>query len=102
MPVYEYRCDAYGHTFEVVQKMDDAPLSSCERCGGAVARVLYPVAVHFKGTGFYATDYDRAKRRPGASDGDGPKGKVKGDADAKGSGDASSGDGEGAAKKAAT
>src|SRR5829696_8700635 len=61
MPIYEYRCDN-GHTFEVMQKMTDDPVTECEVCGAAVQRVFHPVAVHFKGSGFYNTDYGTAKR----------------------------------------
>ena len=61
MPIYEYRCDN-GHTFEVMQKMIDPPVTSCEECGAPVARVFHPIAVHFKGSGFYNTDYGTAKR----------------------------------------
>ena len=63
MPVYEYRCPD-GHTFEVFQKMSDAPSEVCEVCGkGPVEKLLYPVAVHFKGSGFYSTDYGRGSKR---------------------------------------
>ena len=71
MPIYEYRCPN-GHTFELFQRMTDPPPERCEVCGAApVERVLYPVAVHFKGSGFYSTDYGRGSRkRDGAKDGD--------------------------------
>ena len=62
MPIYEYRCEN-GHLFEVMQKMSDPPVTSCEECGATVARVFHPVAVHFKGSGFYNTDYGTAKRK---------------------------------------
>jgi putative FmdB family regulatory protein len=69
MPIYEYRCPN-GHTFEVFQRMSDPPAASCEVCGaGPVEKVLFPVAVHFKGSGFYATDYGRGSRK-GAKDGE--------------------------------
>ena len=66
MPIYEYRCDACGHTVEVFQKFSDDPLETCEVCGGHVSKVLHPVAIHFKGSGFYTTDYGRgsSKARP--------------------------------------
>jgi putative FmdB family regulatory protein len=60
MPIYEYRCEK-GHTFEVMQRMTDDPLSSCSTCGAPVQRVFHPVAVHFKGSGFYNTDYGKKK-----------------------------------------
>ena len=62
MPIYEYRCER-GHTFEVMQRMTDDPLASCSTCGAPVQRVFHPVAVHFKGSGFYNTDYGTAKRK---------------------------------------
>jgi putative FmdB family regulatory protein len=63
MPIYEYRCPN-GHLFELFQRMDEPPPSACEVCGaGPVERVLYPVAVHFKGSGFYSTDYGRGGRK---------------------------------------
>jgi putative FmdB family regulatory protein len=66
MPIYEYRC-GNGHTFEVMQRMTDEPLTSCSTCDAPVERVFHPVAVHFKGSGFYTTDYGRGKSG-GASD----------------------------------
>src|SRR5690242_4317737 len=61
MPIYEYRCDK-GHTFEVMQRMSDDPVISCTTCDAPVHRVFHPVAVHFKGSGFYNTDYGTRKR----------------------------------------
>ncbi len=61
MPIYEYRCEK-GHTFEVLQKMSDPPITVCEIDGGPVERVLHAPAVHFKGSGFYSTDYGSKKR----------------------------------------
>jgi putative FmdB family regulatory protein len=61
MPIYEYRCEE-GHTFEVMQRMSDDPIESCQTCDAPVARVFHPVAVHFKGKGFYNTDYGTRKR----------------------------------------
>jgi len=62
MPIYEYRCEN-GHLFETMQKMSDPPVTSCEECGAPVQRVFHPVAVHFKGSGFYNTDYGTSKRK---------------------------------------
>jgi putative FmdB family regulatory protein len=68
MPIYEYRCER-GHTFEVMQRMSDDPLSECEVCGAPVQRVFHPVAVHFKGSGFYNTDYGKkSKGAPSSSE----------------------------------
>ena len=60
MPIYEYRCER-GHNFEVTQRMIEDPLTSCSVCGAPVQRVFHPVAVHFKGSGFYTTDYGKKK-----------------------------------------
>lgn len=60
MPIYEYKCDN-GHVFEVIQKMADEPLHECEECGAPASRVLHPVAIHFKGSGFHNTDYGKKK-----------------------------------------
>ncbi len=63
MPIYEYRCPD-GHTFEVFQRMADPPSETCEVCGKSpVEKVLYPVAVHYKGSGFYSTDYGKGGRK---------------------------------------
>jgi len=73
MPIYEYRCPN-GHVFELFQRMTDDQPETCQVCGvGPVERVLYPVAVHFKGSGFYSTDYGRGSRKP-AKDGDSSSG----------------------------
>jgi putative FmdB family regulatory protein len=61
MPIYEYRCKK-GHDFEVMQRMSDDPVTKCEVCGAEVQRVFHPIAVHFKGSGFYNTDYGTSKR----------------------------------------
>jgi len=70
MPIYEYRCPN-GHRFELFQRMDDPPATKCEICGeGPVEKVMHPVPVFFKGSGFYSTDYGRKKRRrEGAGEG---------------------------------
>jgi putative FmdB family regulatory protein len=60
MPLYEYECDACGRRFEVIQKFSDAPIDTCEKCGGAVRKLLSSPAIQFKGSGWYITDYARA------------------------------------------
>ncbi len=84
MPIYEYRCDR-GHTFEVMQRMADDPVSTCEVCGSPVQRVFHPVAVHFKGSGFYNTDYGKKKTgaSAGSSEGSSAKSEPSGGSDAK-------------------
>jgi len=74
MPTYEYRCDK-GHDFEVMKRMSDDPVTECEVCGAPVQRVFSPVAVHFKGTGFYSTDYGSKNRARELKDAAEAKGK---------------------------
>ena len=62
MPTYEYRCTK-GHSFDAFQSISDDPLTKCEVCGRPVVRVLHSPAVHFKGSGFYNTDYGTKKRQ---------------------------------------
>jgi len=69
MPIYEYRC-TNGHTFEVSQSMSDDPVETCEVCGAPVERVFHPIAVHFKGSGFYSTDYAKKAKAGASIDGD--------------------------------
>jgi len=77
VPIYEYRCPN-GHSFEVFQRMDDPPPTSCETCGASpMEKVLFPIAVHFKGSGFYTTDY---ARKSGAKASDSNDGKQPKDA----------------------
>ena len=64
MPIYDYLCEA-GHRFDRLQSFSDEPLQDCEVCGKAVHRVLHAPAVHFKGKGFYATDYGRGGKAGG-------------------------------------
>ena len=71
MPIYEYKCDN-GHVFDVMQKMSEEPLTECVECGAPAHRVLTAPAVHFKGSGFYNTDYGKRKGGGnGAGSGDG-------------------------------
>jgi putative FmdB family regulatory protein len=60
MPIYEYKCEN-GHVFDVMQKMSDVPLAECVECGAPVRKVLQPVGISFKGSGFYSTDYSNKK-----------------------------------------
>ena len=72
MPIYEYKCDN-GHVFDVMQKMSEEPLTECVECGAPAHRVLTAPAVHFKGSGFYNTDYGKRKGG-GSSNGSGDGG----------------------------
>jgi putative FmdB family regulatory protein len=76
MPTYEYRCEK-GHNFEVMRRMSDDPVTECEACGASVRRVFSPPAVHFKGTGFYSTDYGSKNRAREMKEKDAAEAKVK-------------------------
>jgi putative FmdB family regulatory protein len=96
MPIYEYKCEN-GHTFEVMQRMSDEPLTVCSTCGAPVQRVFHPVAIHFKGSGFYNTDYGKRKRGAAAKeDGSAPK------SDSSSSGDSSKSESKSESKPAAS
>jgi putative FmdB family regulatory protein len=112
MPIYEYRCEN-GHTFEVMQRMTEDPVVTCTTCEAPVQRVFHPVAVHFKGSGFYNTDYGTKRRaremEKSASEGadktaaKADKGdKAKGSKDSKGSKGSKDGDGGGASTSTST
>jgi putative FmdB family regulatory protein len=86
MPIYEYKCPN-GHLLEVFHGMTEPGPTSCEVCAaGPLTRVLHPVAVHYKGSGFYSTDYGRGSRKP--KDG--------------GGGDSSSGDSSGGSSESSS
>lgn len=85
MPIYEYKCEN-GHVFDVLQKMSEDPLTECVECGAPVRKVLQPVGIAFKGSGFYSTDYKNGS----------PK---KSEAPAKSNGDSTSGASDTAPKK---
>ena len=76
MPLYDYRCEN-GHVYEVMQRMSDDPITECEVCAAPVQRVMHAPAVHFKGSGFYTTDYGRKKT--GAASDTGSDSDSKGD-----------------------
>jgi putative FmdB family regulatory protein len=59
MPMYEYVCSDCGYDFERVQSVHDEPLTTCPECGGTVRRVISPVGIIFKGSGWYITDSKR-------------------------------------------
>lgn len=63
MPIYEYKCLKCGHQFEKMQNISDNAVKRCEKCGEQVTRLFHPVAVHFKGSGFYTTDYGKRSSR---------------------------------------
>lgn len=63
MPIYEYECESCDERFELMQKFSDKPVKKCPKCGGAVHKVLSAPALHFKGTGWYVTDYASPERK---------------------------------------
>ena len=77
MPIYEYKCKT-GHNFEVMQRMSDDPVTTCQVCEAPVERVFHPIAIHFKGSGFYSTDYGSRKRSRELKDAGEGEGKGKG------------------------
>jgi len=93
MPIYEYKCEN-GHVFDVMQRMSDDPLTECRECGAPVRKVLQPVGISFKGSGFYSTDYSRAN---GKSDS-----KEKAGSSTNGSSASSNGSSEGGGGSAAS
>ena len=94
MPIYEYKCDN-GHVFDVMQKMSEESLTECVECGAPAHRVLTAPAVHFKGSGFYNTDY--GKRKGGGSNGSSSENASS--SDSSGSSDSSSSSDSGSSSK---
>ena len=105
MPLYDYRCEN-GHLFEVMQRMSDDPITECQECGAPVQRILHPPAVHFKGSGFYTTDYGRKKSGSGSGSsedsGSGSSSSSSSDSKSGETKSSDSGSGSGSAKKAET
>jgi putative FmdB family regulatory protein len=83
VPIYEYRCPN-GHTFEIFKRMDDPAPDKCEVCGAApLELVLYPIAIHYKGSGFYSTDYGKGNKRKAAAESGGSSDSGSGSGDSK-------------------
>ncbi len=74
MPIYGYRCSNCGHEFEIQQRMSDQALKACPECQGKLNKILYPVGISFKGSGFYTTDYGSGKSADAASSNGAAKG----------------------------
>ncbi len=97
MPIYVYRCPN-GHEFEVFQSMSEDPVTRCKECGAPVERVFQPIAVHFKGSGFYTTDYAKsgskakAASESGSSDSASSNSEKKSDSSSKPDSSTGSGD----------
>ncbi len=76
MPLYEYECRKCGHRFETIQTFSDKPIRKCPKCRtGTVKKLISSPAVHFKGSGWYVTDYARKGSAPGGSGGEDSGGK---------------------------
>ena len=71
MPTYGYRCKSCGHEFEILQKMSDAPLTTCPKCSGVLQKQVYAAGVIFKGSGYYTTDYKGKSGDSSSSNGSG-------------------------------
>ena len=83
MPIYEYRCPN-GHTFERFQSMTAPAPEACDECGASpVELVLFPIAIHYKGSGFYTTDYGKGKKKDGGGDGGASSGSEGGKKESK-------------------
>ena len=68
MPIYVYGCDTCGQTFERRQSISEAPLVDCPECKGRMERLIQPVGIVFKGSGFYVTDNRKSSSTTGAGD----------------------------------
>ena len=64
MPIYEYECEGCAYHFEVKQSIKDAPLTTCERCGKSLRRLISSPGIMFKGSGWYVTDYSNKLKPP--------------------------------------
>jgi len=73
MPMYEYQCRKCKHRFERIRKFSDRALKTCPECGGTVDQLLSAPAVHFKGSGFYVTDYASKSSSKASGEGAGQK-----------------------------
>ncbi|HET7272259.1 MAG TPA: FmdB family zinc ribbon protein [Rubrobacter sp.] len=98
MPIYEYKCEN-GHVFDVMQKLAEDPLTSCVECGAPVRKVLHPVGISFKGSGFYSTDYSRTGSTETASKDTSTNGDSKSDSGDKKSKEKSAGSSASSGKK---
>jgi putative FmdB family regulatory protein len=67
MPIYEYKCHQCGQRFEVRRRITDEPLKTHKDCGGEVEQLISAPALHFKGTGWYVTDYAKGGKSPSTS-----------------------------------
>jgi putative FmdB family regulatory protein len=101
MPIYEYKCEN-GHVFDVIQRMADESLTECQECGAPAVRVLYSPAVHFKGSGFYNTDYGKRKAAGNGAEGASSESKGSDSSSSDSGSDSKSSDSKSGDSKAAT
>ena len=82
MPIYEYRCASCGHQQEFLQKVSDAPLAICTKCGKpSFTKMVTAAGFHLKGSGWYATDFKNSGAKPAAKNGEAsPGGASQGEA----------------------
>src|ERR1700676_5114753 len=81
MPLYEYECEKCGHRFEKIQKFSDKMVKKCPECGGKVEQMISAPAVHFKGSGWYVTDYPNKSHAPASDSGKDSKNEDKSKSD---------------------
>jgi putative FmdB family regulatory protein len=98
LPTYEYRCVSCEHQFERFQRMSDDPVKECEVCGEPVKRLLFPVAIQFKGSGFYTTDY--AKKSTMSAGGNRSESSSSSSSESSSASDSGNGNGNGNGSKA--
>jgi putative FmdB family regulatory protein len=91
MPIYGYRCEQCGHELEAFQNMSDAPLRTCPECMGPLRKMLYPVGVVFKGSGFYSTDYNKGGAKASSNGGSESKSDSKSESKSESKPDSGSG-----------
>ena len=77
MPIYEYECLSCAHRFDELQRFSDPQIETCPRCSSKVRKLLFPAAVIFKGSGFYATEYGKSKNNAGNKSGEPAAGETK-------------------------
>jgi putative FmdB family regulatory protein len=101
MPTYEYRCEN-GHVFEALQSMSEDALTVCEVCGAPCQRLLSAPAIHYKGSGFYTTDYARKGKKPAAASSGSDSGSSSGSSDGGSSSSGSSDSGSKSSEKSSS
>ncbi|MCX5750848.1 MAG: zinc ribbon domain-containing protein [Candidatus Saganbacteria bacterium] len=62
MPTYDYKCEKCGHLFEIEQRITEDPLKYCPKCKGSIRRLINPVGIVFKGSGFHINDYSKDRK----------------------------------------